>query len=330
MSENSRQPYEDRVLDNTLPQAAFDHFLHAGRDSRDPAAKESFETFVDAYINTPKPRAVLPAKNAGGGDGDFVDLWLDAAVANQAVSWHAGSRPIEVGEPELLRAFAFDLGDNLRARHVFLLLQLSPGIARQYKSRVGDWRTRFGSDVRVLLHPRRRDITAEASEADAGEGPPVAEVSWHGAVTEFLNKDGIVRDKAAVSQVRQGMRAGVQSSSFREAAGTGSDHLLFDAAYDVLRGAGVKVAVSRKNELPPTSPVLLAFACGSALVSWKPALVASVTVLVSTVATPGRLARAEFAARRALLPRRFASLSAWRAFRMEGVVKTGENQVRGS
>jgi hypothetical protein len=397
MADLQTRAYEERVLDNTLPQAAFDYVVHLDRSSRDPAAQESFETFIDAYLNTPKPRVVLPGSEAGGGDGDFIDLWHQAA---KGVSLNQGTKPIPLSDAAVFRAFSIDVGNNLRGWLGFLLFQLSPRIAKQYKSRVPDWRervsaawaqvkdlekagkrrdisrfreefdeydarqgqgidddylswveapewgdsplvdfaiaygydwyrrghsySRFGSDIRVLLHARRRDMTADASDAVAGPGPSIAEVSWHGAIIEFLRKGGISKDPAAVSDVLRGMREGVQSRSFRQASSAAaakgnSDHLLFDAAYDVLREAGVEVTVTRKNELPATTPVLLAFATGGALVSWKPAFIASMTLLVTTLATPQKLAQAEFAARRSLLPHRYAATSAWRAFEMEGV-----------
>ncbi len=143
---------ENRILDNTLPLAAFDYFKHLtklGHELSDPYAKGCFQDFVNAFINTPKTHAgvVLP-------HGPFKFEEADRFT----FSWHDGARHT----PKLPQP-RFDAPKNVTA--TFLddavrrpgkwagLIQLTwqREIVNRFKGRAPKWRLESEETLDLLL-----------------------------------------------------------------------------------------------------------------------------------------------------------------------------------
>jgi hypothetical protein len=150
--------FRQRLVDNTLPQSAA-HYLGRRSDPLDPLAHWIFGEFVKAFINTPIRVVALPGKHVGVGD-PFIDLWQ---ADPDRIEPDVGTARATPPESAMMESFLATLTAEPERWAGFLCLQFTPGIARQFQSRVIDWEAR--------LEPSLADIRAATSSLAATPNP---------------------------------------------------------------------------------------------------------------------------------------------------------------
>ena len=154
-----------RAMDNTLPLSAYGYI--SSKSALDPASRDCFHRFVDAYINTDHRCALVPAF----GDmhtNALMRLWRDGAKLQ---SYYQPEDPSEDDRAELWRRFEMSVSSSPREWSGWLRYEWDPNVALVSKTHYKDWRERLmrvgdlvrASTSRLSLHNSSR--LAEFSEA---------------------------------------------------------------------------------------------------------------------------------------------------------------------
>lgn len=136
--------FDRRIIDNTLPQSACHYINRHGERLLDPASSQAFSVYVDTFINAKIRCVTLPGRWLGQGD-PLTSLWHTTAadIISGTTSLYSDDEQIR----RMLVSFSISLDASPEGWAGWLCLQLTSVIARQFKSRVIDWRARLARAV---------------------------------------------------------------------------------------------------------------------------------------------------------------------------------------
>jgi len=153
---------DTRILDNTLPLAAFDYFEYLQKRKPQPVgpyARECFMEFVSAFVNTRQTAVVLPHGKRVKAD-PFTTLWHTQAE-------HASdARPsrLQPGHNEILTANFLESAVQQPGNWARLMrLRWDLYLIQSFKRRAPEWSQEFAQALDLLRPQLEREPTKYAS-----------------------------------------------------------------------------------------------------------------------------------------------------------------------
>jgi hypothetical protein len=133
-------------MDNSVPQSALAWFRNPDDPTGDPAGSWAFDTFVDAYINS--PGRAYPTPHATKGDASlvtepFIELWQYGATQIPHAGVASGDAGIARDEDELWDAFLASVALSPKEWAGWLTYQWRPDIIKAYHIRAHEWEDDF-------------------------------------------------------------------------------------------------------------------------------------------------------------------------------------------
>ncbi len=125
-----------RVIDNTLPQSAWDHFVHPRSPYADRVASECFREFVNVVINSRSLLVPVPQEIHGGKyDDHFIRL---AQKLSRVLEGGASGMEQNLTD-EVVETYLRSLQVNAQVWSGWIRFQCTPNIVKQFTRRVPDW-----------------------------------------------------------------------------------------------------------------------------------------------------------------------------------------------
>lgn len=155
LKDSSVITFKNRALDNTLPQSAYAYFLNPENPLNESKqiSRDCFLYFIEAYINSPKRMAPIPAESQGSYNIDepFVSHWQSRASIIKNSQNKTGT---SIDESELYNAFLVSISKRPKQWASWIKFQWTNDIVGAFQSRVEDWREQLNSSSEYIKKAR--------------------------------------------------------------------------------------------------------------------------------------------------------------------------------